>query len=666
MKCVLALVLMLLALPAAAQNGRTPITVADAHRLADVTEAVFSPVADWLVYTLERHNLADDRIVSDLWQTSWAGAAPKPLTRTPKVSEWQPGFSPDGRTLYFLSDGAKDETTQLWAMPARGGKARQITRIAGGIEDYHLAPDGKRAVIVAEIGTSIGLGEDVTPPPIVIDRFAFKEDYRGFMDDRARQLFLIDLPSGKATQLTRTPVDHDLPAWSPDGRWIAFVSKRGAGADRTLNHDVFIIAPQAGAAERQISRFAGADSDPAWESRPAWSPDSSRLVYLTASDDKWIYYAPQQLTVADIQTGVITTPARIDRWFTKPRWSADGRHIHALMEQDRATAFARIDAASGAVTDLSAANHGARVVYDYAEGPGGKLAVLESAPLRPTVLRTDEADARVLADPNDWLDGRQLAGTQAIEYRSEDGTTIGALLVLPANAPPGKPLPLIVDLHGGPVYQFSHEFMFKWQVLAAHGYAVLAPNPRGSSGRGFDFSRAIYADWGNLDVADVKAGIDHLIAGGRIDPARIGVGGWSYGGILTNYMIASDPRIKAAVSGAGLSNVLATWGHDAYSREYLLELGTPWDDFATYARVSYPFLKPQTIVTPTLFLCAEADFNVPCIGAEQMYHVLKHRNVPTRLVIYPGENHGLIVPSYIADRYQRTLDWYAEHLKPEH
>ena len=192
---------------------------------------------------------------------------------------------------------------------------------------------------------------------------------------------------------------------------------------------------------------------------------------------------------------------------------------------------------------------------------------------------------------------------------------------------------------------------------------MIAVNPRGSSGRGFDFSRAIYANWGDVDVRDVLAGIDHALAQGWVDPERVGVGGRSYGSILTNYLIASDARFKAAVSGAGSSNGLAMYGHDQYIREYEFELGVPWKDFDTYVRVSYPFLHADRIKTPTQFYCAMEDFNVPCLGAEQMYQALHSLGVPTELVLYPGENHAMAVPSYLRDRVQRSLAWYDRYLK---
>jgi dipeptidyl aminopeptidase/acylaminoacyl peptidase len=237
--------------------------------------------------------------------------------------------------------------------------------------------------------------------------------------------------------------------------------------------------------------------------------------------------------------------------------------------------------------------------------------------------------------------------------------------VRPLDSVPGQRYPTIVRLHGGPVYQFSHEFMADWQAYAAQGYAVLAVNPRGGSGRGFGFAKAIYADWGNLDARDVLAAVDHAVALGVADPARLGVGGWSYGAILTNAVIATDTRFKAAISGAGASNMYAMYGHDQYIREYELELGTPWANRAQYDRASFPFLQADRIATPTLFQCAADDLNVPCLGAEQMYQALRSRNVPTQLVVYPGEGHSLTVPSYLRDRLARNIAWYDRWLREE-
>ncbi len=227
----------------------------------------------------------------------------------------------------------------------------------------------------------------------------------------------------------------------------------------------------------------------------------------------------------------------------------------------------------------------------------GAIVVLGGDALHPPELSAIEPDGpRALSNHNDWLRTKRLAPVENIEFKSADGTRIEGFLVKPVDYQPGRRYPTILRIHGGPVYQFSHEFMADWQAYAAKGFVVVAANPRGSSGRGFDFARAIYADWGNKDVEDVLAAVDHVVRLGIADPARLGIGGRSYGSILTNYVIARDPRFKVAVSGAGSSNMLGMYGHDQYTREYELELGTPWANREAYDRTSYPFLHADRII----------------------------------------------------------------------
>ena len=658
------------AMPGVAVAQSAPVTLEDIHKLADVAGPSFSPDGSRIAYSVAVNDTKLDAEKSDLWTVPWEGGAPVQLTKTPATSEWQPRYSADGKTILFLSDAGaqkkpgadpddtkeeEDENTQLWRMPAGGGAARQVTTLAGGISDYALSPDGKRAVVVAEIGKHVG-SKAKTPPPVETERFFFKQDGRGYLDDRTQQLFVVDIATGRATQVTAGARDHWHPAWSPDGKWIAYTAKDHGDADRTLNYDIFVVAPEGGE-PRRISTSPGADGDPDWGSGPVWSPDSRKLVWLEGAEDKWIYYGSPQMVVADVVDGTTSRPARIDRWFYHPRWTPDGQLI-ALIEQDRDTWLAKIDPGTSAITYLT---EGARLGYDYAVATNGRIAVLDTDASSPAEIKA-VGDMRLLTHHNDWLKTRALGPIQDVAFKSGDAEIHG-FLTLPPDYDPAKRYPLIADLHGGPVYQHSHEFDIDARLYAAAGYAVLKINPRGSSGRGFDFSRAIYADWGNLDVKDISAGISHAIDIGVADPDRIGVGGWSYGGILTDYMIASDKRIKAAVSGAGVANVLATFGVDMYAREYILELGTPWENFEVWRKLGYPFLHPERITAPTLFQCADADDNVPCVGAEQMYLALKTRGVPTKLIVYSGENHGLTVPSYLVHRMRSNIAWYDRWLK---
>ena len=655
-----------LALPAA-----TPFTPDDYYLLADVAAPAFSPDGERIAYTVTRSDKKLDQSGSDIWVVPWKndsgkqGGEPVQLTRTPKHSESQPRWSKDGKALFFLSDAGQkngkseddDEAdTQLWRMSASGSGARQVTKVPGGISDFDLSPDGRRAVVVADIGRTVG-NKDENPPPIETERFLFKKDGEGYLDDRTHQLFMVDLATGKATQLTSGQRDHWLPAWSPDGKLIAYTAKDRGEADRDYNYEVFVQGADGGA-PRKLSTFAGDDNDADWGSRPSWSPDSRRLLWLEGGDDKWIYYSPPQLAVADVASGQVTRPARIDRWFYFPKFAPDGS-ILSLIEQDRDTWLARIDPASGHIEYLTS---GKRFGSDFAVAANGRIALLESEVAAPAELFALD-DHRALTHHNAWVAEREQGEVRDVSFASGD-VEIHGFYTLPAGFDAGKRYPLVMKIHGGPVYQFSHEFDLTLRLYAAAGYPVLTVNPRGSSGRGFDFSRAIYADWGNLDARDISAGITHAIDNGIADPQRIGVVGWSYGGILTDYMIASDKRIRAAISGAGVANPLSLFGVDMYVREYLFELGTPWENFDLWTKLAYPFLHPERISAPTLFQCAGDDDNVPCVGAEQMYQVLRTRGVPTRLIVYPGQNHDLDVPSYLVHRMRNNIEWFNRWLTP--
>ncbi|MBI1365238.1 MAG: prolyl oligopeptidase family serine peptidase [Alphaproteobacteria bacterium] len=655
--CMLAGLAIASTAPAVAQE-KPLLSVADIHKLKDISDPVISPDGRYVAYVVSGHNLKSDETVSDIWRVPFAGGKEENLTKSKDASESEPRYSRDGKWLAFLSDKGKDADVQVWMMKAKGGHARRVTRIKGGVSDFAISPDGTKILLTAEVGKTVGDKSD-TQPPIVITRFQFKQDVRGYLDDRRLQLFLVDVKSGETQQLTSGDFDCWFPDFSPDGRLVSFVSNRRPEGQRGFDYDVWVMKPEKGAAPRRLGADEGDDSDPDWGMPPQWSPDSKQIVWLAAGDDKWIYYAPFQMVVGDVATSATRRVANIDRWFYHPRWSSDGKSLYALIEQDRATWLARIDPETDKIDYLTS---GERFGYDFAVGPKDEIAVLDGDPEHPYALRALGANPLALTHQNDWLDAYRLGETRGVSARS-DGIDINGLLVLPPDYKPGTAYPMIVRVHGGPVYQFSWEFMFDWQVYAANGFVVLGPNPRGSSGRGFDFARAIYADWGDLDVKDAHALVDKVVEEGIADKTRLGVGGWSYGGILTDYLVASDTRFKAGISGAGMGDFIAGYGDDQYAREYELELGTPWRDLDTYLKISYPFFHADRIKTPTMFQCGTADFNVPCIGAEQMYQALKSLDVPARLIIYPGENHGLTTPSYIEDRLQRDLDWYNEYLK---
>src|SRR5438093_513660 len=558
------------------------------------------------------------------------------------------------RTLYalLLPLGARGVAAQAPALaPAPAPRLVTVADLfrLRDVADPQLSPDG---AWVAYTVTRADSAEDKQPGAV----------------------WMTSWDGSRTLRLTNSKEGESAPRWSPDGRWLAFLSSRED------EHTQLWLLDRSGGEGRKLTSFGGDVED------YVWAPDGKRLAAVVGDADTAKPKTPapvvidrfqfkqdeigylgkerRHLYLVDVETGkgAVLTPGPYDE--LNPTWSPDGKAILFQLEDDRAVQLARVPAAGGAIERLIAES---RVVTGFTTAPGGRVAVAVSTLDAPTeVFALDSAGnaLRPLSRQNDaWLKEVKLAPTESITFKSRDGTTVNGLVVKPPDFRAGTRYPAILRIHGGPVSQFQYEFSHLFQVLAAHGYLVVVANPRGSSGRGEAYATAIYADWGNKDAQDVLAAVDYVTAQGLADPARLGVGGWSYGGILTNYVIAQDRRFKAAVSGASASNILAGYGTDQYVREYEAELGVPWKHSDVWLKLSFPFLHADRIVTPTLFLCGDKDFNVPLLNSEQMYQALKSLGVEAELVIYPGQRHAIGKPSYLRDRMERYLAWYDRHLK---
>ncbi|HEX7116026.1 MAG TPA: S9 family peptidase [Steroidobacter sp.] len=665
-QCALALLLAVTPVATFATEARRLLTADDVNAVYEISDPQLSPDGEWVAYTVTHADLAKDEKVSHIWMASWDGKRTVQLTYS-KHSESHPRWSPDGKFLAFLtSRGEDEEPAQVWLLDRLGGEAKPLSGFNGEVVDFEWSPDASRLALIVrdeDPERKRKAEEKKTPAPIVIDRYYFKEDETGYLGARRQHLYVLDVASRQAQLLTPGPYDESLPSWSPDGSRIAFYSKRGPDPDRHSEFGLYVIEPQAGATASLLTRFQGEIGD-GWMARPAWSPDGRQIAVIAGGDPKLIYYALHRLAVVPATGGeprIVT--ANFDRNVLEPKWSADGRSIYVLLEDDRNQHLARVNAASGAITRVM---DGRRETTAFDLGKGGRIVVLDSTVHSPeAVYALDSRGPRLLTHHNDeWLASVKLGEVEEISYESSDGTLIGGFVVKPPDYVPGRRYPTILWIHGGPVSQYANAFSLTWQIFASDGYVVVGVNPRGSSGRGEAFSSAIYADWGNKDTQDVLAGVDHVIELGLADPDRLGVGGWSYGGILTNFVISKDTRFKSATSGSGISNVLAGYGTDMYVREYEVELGRPWENLETWLRVSYPFFHADRIKTPTLFQCGDKDFNVPLLNSEQMYQALKSLGVETQLVIYPGQYHGFNKPSHLRERMQRYLDWHGRYLKP--
>jgi dipeptidyl aminopeptidase/acylaminoacyl peptidase/tetratricopeptide (TPR) repeat protein len=646
-----------------------PLRVEDVFALREVSDPQVSPDGAWVAFTVTQFDRKADEQDTDVYMAPFAGGPAVRLT-TSRKSETKPRWSPDGRHLAFLSC-RQSRKTQVWLMDRRGGEAARLTSFAGGVSDLAWSADGRKLALVVsdpdprdpkpeeEVGENdCGGGDDdddETTPPIVTRRRQFKRDGRGYLAEVRSHIQVFDLDTRTAAAVTSGPYDDQEPVFSPDGRWIAFTSNRTADPDANQNTDVFVVAA-GGGAPRALTTEPGGDRS------PVFSPDGRSVAYIDEGDPDDMWYAANHLAVVPVEGGPSRPlTASLDRNVSGPHFTPDGRALLFLLEDGGNSHLARVPLAGGAVERVVA---GERDVSAFDVGRGGQIAVLESQPQRPPeVFAVDAAGLRRLSEVNDeFLKGITLATVERFKAKSADGTLVDGFLTRPPGAPGGR-LPAILRIHGGPTSQYSTAFEREWQMLAAHGYAVIACNPRGSTGYGTAFSRAIWADWGNKDYDDVMAAVDHVVAMGVADPARLGVGGWSYGGILTDVVITRTGRFKAAISGASMADHFAGYGTDHYQYEWEKELGLPWKNPQLWLRLS-PFFRIDKVTTPTLVLGGQDDMNVPLLASEQLYQALRRIGVPTELVIYPGQSHGIEKPTYVQDRYRRYVAWYDQYLKP--
>ena len=633
-----------------------PMVPADLNALAEISDPALSPDGKDIAYVVTTTNAADDKTESHIWLAHWDGAKENQLTGRTGESETHPRYTQDGKYLLFLSSRTDPHHhDQLWRLPRAGGEAEKLTDLPGGIDDFSIAPNGARVAVVAPDPDPAETAK--TPRPIVIDRYRFKQDIDGYLTARRQRIYLMDLTARTPSRLTSGQFDEYMPVFSPDGQTIAFISKRQADPDRSYNFNLYVTQAHPGSTPRQLSTWPGANNDPDWDSPPSFSPDGKKIAYLQGGPPQLMAYGVRRLAIAPTAGGKVElTEPELDRNISHPMWSADGNSISALFEDDGVVRLFYFDLPQSLPV---AVTQDRGVILSYTQA-AGHTAVVATTPMHPAEIFAQEGPwlRRLTTHNRALVTGLDFGEVSRTVFHSRDGTEIHGFVVTPPGAKPGQKLPTILRLHGGPQLEYEMAFRADWQILAGHGYQVVAANPRGSIGRGQEFSSAIYADWGHKDAEDVLAAVDDAVAHHNADPARLGIGGWSYGGILTDDVIAQDRRVRAAIAGAGIGNILAGYGTDEYALDYETELGTPWANLATWERLSFPFLHNDRILTPTLFLCGEKDFNVPCLNSEQMYQGLRSRGVPAELVIYPDSFHELQRPSFIVDRMQRYLAWY--------
>jgi dipeptidyl aminopeptidase/acylaminoacyl peptidase len=599
-----------------------------------------------------------------------------------------PRWSQDGKTIAFLA--THDGQHGIWV----AGPDRRIPRLVASVretdffityagEPFAWSPDSRMIAYVsasedAEQGSLEGSskGDD----PRVIDRIQYKS--RTSFSDRLRtHVWLTDVDQPQPRQLTSGPFyDHAL-SFSPAGDEIAFISNHETDPDANNNSDIFGVNLQGQV--RQITNTVGCEYE------PAWSPDGKWIAYTaTKRDVTTIDSVAEDTHVWVVSANGDTRTeltADLDRRARTPRWSADSRTLFFLAGEHGRSLLYRVSVEGGKTRPLIVDNDSpVRDVTDDYPGFPTRLFQISSfslasrnAPIIVTTLASSLRPAEIwegnyaqeswrplTAHNSSLVQGSTLSEPNEITFKSIDGTTIQGWLMKPIGWREDRKYPMILSIHGGPHGMFGYAFNTTFQVYAARGYAVLYLNPRGSSGYGQTFSDGTINQWGGGDYRDLMAGVDEALRRNSwIDANRLGVTGGSYGGFMTNWIITQTPRFKAAVSAASVSNLVSFYSTSLYQDLIHAEFGGfPWDNYDLLWQWS-PLRYVRQAQTPTLFIHGEQDNDVHITQAEEMYMALRRRGVETVLVRYPREGHGLREPKHRVDALERTLAWFDRFLK---
>ena len=628
----------------------------DVYRLESVSRPKIAPEGNWILFSQSKIDSAKDRTVSKLYMMSADGKETITLTEQTKgVGNYQ--WSPDGKYISYLSKGInEDNGSQIFLMDRRGGEGVQLSDIKGEIQDYVWFNNGKKMVMVIKDFNYADTAKSKVRKPYEISRYKFKQDNEGYLDNRKTHLYVLDVQTKKLDTLTRGNFNESDVAISSDDMMIAYTSNVTSNPDKNSNTDLFLLSLTKGATPLQFTNFKGANNN------PVFSPDNTKIAFLQSNSDKdYDMYDLAQLGIYDIKTNTAKiVSSKYDRSFSTIYWSKDGQSILSLIEDDRKQNLVQYNLQTQK-PELLTNEMGVYSAMDMNDK--GDVVLLYSNLETPNEIYSyqNKTTKRLTHLQDRFVATIKKGYHKGFQSTSSDGTLVSGILHLPdSNA---KNLPLILFIHGGPVAQDDFAFDLTSRIYAEAGYAVANVNYRGSSGRGLAYVSAISGDWGNKEVKDIIGAADYLIKEGIADPNRLGIAGWSYGGILSNYTIATDKRFKAAVSGAGSSLMISVYGSDQYIAQYEAEIGKPWENPKKWEALSYPFFKVKEIKAPTLFMASQADFNVPVIGAEQMYQAFKSEGIPTELIIYPNQNHGIRVPSYIVHRHNAHINWFNKYLK---
>ncbi len=626
------------------------LTPEGALNLRSISDLQFSPDGNRLAFVVTEPAKGESR-ARHIWIYEKRSGTTRQFTYSAK-SEFLPRWSPDGKLLAFLSD--RDEQQQVYSVRADGGEAAALTKGKRGVRSLAWSPNGKQIAFLA--------------PDAKTEAEEKKEkdkDDAHVTDKEVKhaRLWLLTLDTGEAKALTDSKWEISEAVWHPSGSSILLNATDHPESDQNTER---IFSFRVGDVPN-VDRKAADSMTPLLAPRGPFgniriTTDGQKIAFVGCREDG---PSPHDLMIVrhSGKGAQNLTGASLDRPVFDYRWSKDAGLL-AVVEDGFHTKFVAFTA-EGALRDIPSipSNPNAFSVSD-----SGEVAFAGQTATTPQELWLwDQKSApKQISHLNDSWKQFTLSAPEFYKYKSKlpDGLEIEAALLRPLGYDGKSKLPLVALIHGGPTGAWQDSIETWGQLLAAHGYAVFYPNIRGSSGYGQKFIEMNRGDWGGGDYRDVMAGVDDLVARGIADPEKLAIGGWSYGGYMSEWAITQTTRFKAAVSGAGLSNLISEYGTEQGPSYDEWFYGVPYEPEKVAGFLnSSPFVHLKNVKTPTLILQGDADSVDPPGQSQELYRGLKRYGVETELVVYPREPHGFHEEKHLLDRLNRILGWYDKHLK---
>jgi dipeptidyl aminopeptidase/acylaminoacyl peptidase len=618
-----------------------------------------SPDGSRIVYTLTEVDPDTKKTSSHLWLCRVDGSEPRRLTWSGQRNGGA-RWSPDGRSLAFVSD--RVEKSGIFVLPLdEGGEAREVTRHRQPVSGLAWSPDGRQIAYVTTFDPENPNEEeppkDAAPRVRVTRRIDYKQDGRGYLGDARQQVFVVDIESGERRRLTDEPLDHELPQWSPDGRWIAARRLRLNGMFSQL-----VLVPVDGGEPRVIGPETGAIG--AW----AWSPGGDRILYAGDLEKSWHHDLFLYELASDTSRRLTDDlPCLVEVYASsQPVW-LDGERVLFHAFRAGASGLYRIDVTTRAVEQLE---YGPSLRSGLSVDRAGRYVVQAYSSLDAgdeiSVFDRETGETRLVTSWNQaLLEEHPPARWERFEVR-RDEFTIEAWLLFPPDFDPAKRYPLVLAIHGGPNSFYGYGFDPTRELLATNGFLVVYSNPRGSTSYGRRFAQQVRRDWGGQDYLDLMAVIDAVLERPYADPDRLGVWGYSYGGYMTAWIIGQTDRFKAAVCGAPAFDLESMYGTSDISHVFgELQWGGPPHAEREWYEAHSPSTFAHRARTPTLIVHGEADERCPIGQGEQMFVALVKAGCEVEFVRYPGGSHGMLregPPEHRHDFLTRILDWFRSHL----